>query len=80
MNESQTTVVAIREVLFRNANTVNDQLVERFGIAAEHLDRQEDRAVIGALEGAEADIAKMRSLMLLARDCFVLPPAKGGPH
>ena len=29
--------------------------------------------MIGALEGAEADIAKMRSLMLLLRDCFALP-------
>jgi hypothetical protein len=36
--------------------------------------------VIGALEGAEADIAKMRSLMLLLRDYFVLPREEGGLH
>jgi len=42
------------------------------------LSRYEDRAVIGALEGAEADIATMRSLMLLLRDCFALPRAERG--
>ena len=80
MNESQTTVAAIREVLLRNADIVNNQLLKRFGDVADHLSRHEDRAVIGALEGAEADIAKMRSLMLLLRDCFVVPREKGGLH
>jgi hypothetical protein len=80
MNKPQTTVTAIREVLFRNADTVNHQLLRRFGEVADHLSRQEDRAVIGALEGAEADIAKMRSLMLLLRDCFVVPREEGGLH
>jgi hypothetical protein len=79
MNEPQTPVTAIREVLFRNADTLNHQLLGRFGDVADHLSRHEDRAVIGALEGAEADIAKMRSLMLLLRDCFVLPE-EGGAH
>jgi hypothetical protein len=77
MDESQTTVAAIREVLFRNADTLNHQLLGRFGVVADHLTRQEDRAVIGALEGAEADIAKMRSLMLILRDCFALPRQDG---
>ena len=80
MNKPQTTVAAIREVLFRNALTLNHQLLERFGTVADHLRRHEDRAVIGALEGAEADIAKMRSLMLLLRDCFVVPREEGGLH
>ncbi len=80
MNKPQTTVSAIREVLFQNADTVNHQLLKRFGEVAEHLNRHEDRAVIGALEGAEADIAKMRSLMLLLRDCFVVPREGGGSH
>jgi hypothetical protein len=77
MDESQTTVAAIREVLFRNADTLNHQLLGRFGVVADHLTRHEDRAVIGALEGAEADIAKMRSLMLILRDCFALPRQEG---
>ena len=80
MDEPQTTVAAIREVLFRNADIVNHQLLKRFGDAADHLSLHEDRAVIGTLEGAEADIAKMRSLMLLLRDCFVVPREEGGLH
>jgi hypothetical protein len=44
------------------------------------LSRHEDRAVIGTLEGAEADIAKMRGLMVLLRDCFVVPREDGGLH
>ncbi len=77
MNEPQTPIVAIREVLFRNADTLNHQLLGRFGDVTDHLSRHEDRAVIGALDGAEADIAKMRSLMLLLRDCFALPRVEG---
>jgi hypothetical protein len=67
-------------VLFRNALTLNQQLLERFGTVADHVSRHEDRAVIGALEGSEADIAKMRSFMLLLRDCFVVPRKEGGLH
>jgi len=78
MNEPQTSIVAIRETLFRNALTLNHQLLGRFGDVADYLSRYEDRAVIGALEGAEADIATMRSLMLLLRDCFALPRAERG--
>jgi hypothetical protein len=73
-------MAAIREILFRNADIVNDQLLKRFADVTDHLTRQEDRAVIGALEGAEADIAKMRSLMLLLRDCFVVKREEGGLH
>ena len=73
----QKQVAAIREILFRNADIVNDQLLRRFGDVTEHLSCHEDRAVIGALEGAEADIAKMRSLMLLLRDCFAVPRQDG---
>ena len=80
MDEPQTPVAAIREVIFQNAATLNQQLLERFGTVAEHLDRNEDRAVIGTLDGAEADIAKMRSLMLLSRDCFAVRREEGGRH
>ena len=80
MDERQTTVAAIREVIFQNAASLNQRLLERFGTVAEHLDRNEDRAVIGALDGAEADIAKMRSLMLISRDCFAVRREEGGSH
>jgi len=73
-------MAAIREVLFRNADLLNHQLLGRFGNVADHLSRQEDRGVIGALEGAEADIQRMRSLMLLLRDCFALPREEGGSN
>ena len=77
MIEPQKQMAAIRKILFRNADILNNQLLKRFGDVADHLSRHEDRAVIGALEGAEADIAKMRSLMLLLRDCFALPRQDG---
>jgi hypothetical protein len=54
--------------MFRKAEAINKQLVTRFSDVADHVSRHEDRAVIGALEGAEADIGRMRSLMLLLRD------------
>ncbi len=74
MNDPQTPVAAVREMVFRNADTLNHQLLRRFGDVANHLTRCEDRAVIGTLDGVEADIAKMRSLMLLLRDCFPVTP------
>jgi len=67
-------------VLFRNALALHEQLVGRFLDVGDHLNRREDRAVIGALEGAEADIAKMRSLMVLLRDCFPVRPEGGDKH
>ena len=80
MHEPQTTTEAIRTELFRKAETLNQQLLTRFSDVADHVSRHEDRAVIGALEGTEADIARMRSLMLLLRDCFALPRHEGEPH
>ena len=80
MNKPQAPVAAIREVIFQNAATLNQQLLERFGTVADHMSRNEERAVIGALDGAEADIAKMRSLMLLSRDCFAVRREEGGSH
>lgn len=80
MDERQTTVAAIREVIFQNAASLNQRLLERFGTVADHMSRQEERAVIGALDGAEADIAKMRNLMLILRDCFAVRRDEGGRH
>lgn len=79
MHEPRATTEAIREELFRKAETINQQLLTRFADVADHMSREEDRAVIGVLEGTEADIARMRSLMILLRDCFTLP-REGGPH
>ncbi len=73
MNEPPTPEAAIREVLFRNADAVNHQLLKRLGDVADHLSRHETLAVLGTLDGAETDIAKIRSLMLILRDCFASP-------
>jgi hypothetical protein len=78
MNEPQAPITAIREVLFRNAETLNRQLLKRFADTADHVSRHEDRAVIGALDGAEADTQRIRNLRLLARDCFPLPDEERG--
>jgi hypothetical protein len=56
------------------------QLCIRLTKVASHLSRQEDRAVIGALEGTEEEIATIRTFMLLARDCFPLQRREGGSH
>ena len=56
--------------MFRKAETLNERLLTRLRDAASHLSRNEDRAVIGALAGMEADIESMRTLMVLVRDHF----------
>ena len=61
---------AIRSLLFRKAETINERLLTRLRDAAGHLSRNEDRAVIGALAGMEADVERMRTLMVLIRDHF----------
>jgi hypothetical protein len=57
-------------LLFRKAETINERLLTRLQDAAGHLSRNEDRAVIGALAGMEADVERMRAFMVLARDHF----------
>ena len=73
MNDLPTNTEAIRSVLFRKAETLNQRLLERSTQIADHLGNRDDRAVLGALDGMEATVASIRTLMSLARDCF--PPA-----
>ena len=54
----------------RQANTINDRLLMRLQDAAGHLSRNENRAVIGALAGMEAEVERMRTFMVLIRDHF----------
>ena len=70
MNNNQSPERAIREVIFRNAETLTNRLLQRLADLATHVSKEEDRAAIGALSGTEADIERIRSLMVLARDCF----------
>jgi len=80
MHNPHTPLEAIREVLFRDVETINQRLMKKLADVADHVSRREDRAVIGALEGAEADIEMMQGMMLLARDCFAIPDEKGGTN
>lgn len=56
--------------MFRRARTLNQRLFKRFAETLDYLGSGSELAVLGALEGTEADIASMRNLMLLLRDCF----------
>ena len=70
MIDPQSPTNAIRSLLFRKAETINERLLTRLHDAASHLSRNENRAVIGALAGMEVDIESMRSFMVLIRDHF----------
>ena len=52
----QSPTEAIRSLLFRRAETLNEELLTRLRDVASHLSRNEDCAVIGAIAGMEADI------------------------
>jgi hypothetical protein len=56
--------------LFRKAETLNERLLTRLRDVASHLSGNQDRAVIGAIAGMEADVLSMRTLMVLVRDHF----------
>ena len=77
-NELPETTEAIRNAVFRKAQTINQRLLQRFTETADYLDSGSHLAVLGALEGSEADVVSMRNLMLLLRDCFAPPQSKGG--
>ncbi len=70
MDDPQSPTKAIRSLLFRKAETINERLLTRLQDAAGHLSRNENRAVIGALAGMEADVERMRTFMVLIRDHF----------
>jgi hypothetical protein len=70
MIDPQSPTKAIRSLLFRKAETINERLLTRLRDAADHLSRNEDRAVIGALAGMEGDVERMRNFMVLVRDHF----------
>ena len=70
MKDQKWRAKAIRSLLFRKAETINERLLTRLHDAADHLSRNENRAVIGALAGMEADVETMRTFMVLIRDHF----------
>lgn len=58
--------------------TINQRLFKRFAETVDYLGSGSELAVLGALEGTEADVASLRSLMLVLRDCFGPPKPEGG--
>ena len=70
MDDPQSPTKGIRSLLFRKAEAINERLLTRLQDAAGHLSRNENRAVIGALAGLEAEVELMRTFMVLIRDHF----------
>jgi hypothetical protein len=70
MSNPQSPKQAIRALLFRNAETANQHMLKRLGDVARHLSKTNDRAVIGALDGMESEVERVRTMMVLARDHF----------
>jgi len=62
--------MAIRAQLFDNAAEAHRRTLDRIDAVADALGRNNALGVIGALEGAEEDIAFVRSCMILIRDHF----------
>ncbi len=56
---------AIRERVLSHAKAVNAQILERLRIAANDLEAGEHRAALGALDGIEAQLTIIRSVLLL---------------
>jgi hypothetical protein len=56
---------AIRERVLSRAKAVNAEILERLRIAADDLEAGEHRAALGALDGIEAQLTIIRSVLLL---------------
>lgn len=56
---------AIRERILCRAKAVNAEILDRLRIAADDLEAGEHRAALGALDGVEAQLTIIRSLLLL---------------
>ena len=76
MGNPQTPNEAIRDLMFRKAEALNQQLLKRLGDTARHLSKNNELGAIGALTGLESDVTCMRNLMSLVRDHFPEQNAK----
>jgi len=56
--------------VFAKAKLSHERLTRQLADVGESLGKGEHLAAIGALEGLEADVNRIRGLMLLLRDCF----------
>ena len=56
---------AIREHILVRAKTVNAEILTRFRTAQDDLEAGQHRAALGALDGTEAQLSIIRSVLLL---------------
>jgi len=77
MSDLPTPTDAIRTTLFRKAETLNQRLLSRLADVANHLNKRDHRAVIGALAGLEDDITNIRTYMKLV--AFEFDASKEAP-
>jgi hypothetical protein len=56
---------AIRDRILSRAKAVNAEILDRLRIAADNLEAGEHRAALGALDGIEAKLTTIRSVLLL---------------
>jgi hypothetical protein len=61
---------AIRALLFQRAQILTDHLLRRLADVASHVNSKNHRAVIGALDGLEAEVQTIRTLMVLMDECL----------
>lgn len=76
MSSPQAPNEATRDLMFRKAETLNQQLLKRLGDTARHLSKNNELGANGALTGLESDVTSMRKLMGLVRDHFPEQNAK----
>jgi len=59
---------AIRATLLRNTIATIDAIRRRLNDASAHLERDDAEGVLGALDGIERDLARVRCLVSVAQD------------
>jgi hypothetical protein len=59
---------AIRATLFRNTATTIDTIRRRLNEASAHLEHHSADGVLGALDGVERELARVRCLVSVSQD------------
>jgi hypothetical protein len=80
MSELPIPILAIRKLLFRKAETIHYHLLVQLMDAGTYISRGSECAVIGALEGFEDEVQRMRDLMLILHDHFDFETPEGGTN
>ncbi len=78
MSELPIPILAVRTVLFRKAEIIHCHLLAQLMDVGTSISRGSECAVLGALEGMEDEVDRMRQLMFVLLDCFDPSIPKGG--